>query len=127
MPKKDTQATVLGMLSTAGAQTRRPVERTTPPVAESAAMAPQAEADVAAPEPAPEASVRQLSPRTTPTPRAEETKRTIRLRASTAVELREAWMEAKRDDVLLTVQDFASDLLEDALSRHRRRRTTASK
>ncbi|KUI36241.1 hypothetical protein [Mycobacterium sp. GA-2829] len=125
MPKKDTQAAVLGMLSTAGAQTRRPVERT--PAPEPAAITPEPAPEVAAPEPAPEASVRQLSPRTTPTPRAEETKRTIRLRASTAVELREAWMEAKRDDVLLTVQDFASDLLEDALSRHRRRRTTASK
>jgi hypothetical protein len=30
-------------------------------------------------------------------------------------------MEAKRDDVFLTAQDFASDLLDEALARRRRR------
>jgi hypothetical protein len=48
--------------------------------------------------------------------------RTLRLRAETAARLRAAWLEAKRDDVLLTAQDFASTLVDEALARHRRRR-----
>ena len=52
--------------------------------------------------------------------------RTLRLRPDTAARLRAAWLEAKRDDVLLTAQDFASDLVEDALARHRRRRAVSS-
>ena len=52
--------------------------------------------------------------------------RTLRLRPATAAGLRAAWLEAKRDDVLLTAQDFASDLVEDALARHRRRRAVSS-
>ncbi len=39
--------------------------------------------------------------------------------------MREAWLVAKREDVLLTAQDFASDLIEEALgarTRSRRRR-----
>ena len=51
--------------------------------------------------------------------------RTLRLRSDTAGELRAAWLVAKRDDVLLTAQDFASDLVEEAL-RSRRRRTRAA-
>lgn len=49
--------------------------------------------------------------------------RTLRLRAEAATGLRSAWLEAKRDDVLLTAQDFASDLLMEALVSRRQRRT----
>ena len=73
----------------------------------------------------------QLQPpapvRTLPTPTrdnpvaADDAPRTLRLRAETAQRLRGAWLEAKRDDVLLTAQDFASDLVDEALSRRRRR------
>jgi hypothetical protein len=52
--------------------------------------------------------------------------RTLRLRPDTASRLRAAWLEAKRDDVLLTAQDFASELVDDALVRHRRRRAASS-
>jgi hypothetical protein len=47
--------------------------------------------------------------------------RTLRLRPATAHRLRQAWLEAKRDDVPLTAQDFASDLVDEALVRRRRR------
>jgi hypothetical protein len=73
----------------------------------------------------PEASVSRLPSRAPKSP-VDNSKRTVRLRSTTAVELRNAWLEAKRDDVLLTVQDFASDLVDDALARRRRRRTTAT-
>ena len=145
MPKEDVNESVLGMLSTAGSNTRpvRPVieepgevEPPAPaPVEEHlAAQEPAAEpAAEAAPEPQPEAK---------PAPEAEAPKqrlvpptelpsahppapRTLRLRPSTAQALRDAWLEAKRDDVLLTAQDFASDLLEDMLKR-RRRQTRAA-
>jgi hypothetical protein len=52
--------------------------------------------------------------------------RTLRLRPDTAARLRAAWLEAKRDDVLLTAQDFASELVEEALVRHQRRRAASS-
>ena len=54
-----------------------------------------------------------------------EAPRTLRLRSETAARLRTAWLEAKRDDVLLTAQDFASDLVEEALARQRRRPASA--
>jgi hypothetical protein len=121
MPKKDTSAAVLGMLSSAGAQTRPA------PVEPSVAVAPAPE-PVATPTPvtaAPvAASVRTLPPPAKPAPIVEEAPRTLRLRPDTAARLRAAWLEAKRDDVLLTAQDFASDLVEDALLRHRRRTTS---
>ncbi|WP_431240924.1 hypothetical protein ACQ86B_28795 (plasmid) [Mycolicibacterium aichiense] len=123
MPKKDTAAAVLGMLSTTGAQTR-------PVAAEPPAPAPRApEPTITPPTPAepPAASVRTLpSP---PKPRvaaAEEAPRTLRLRPDTAARLRAAWLEAKRDDVLLTAQDFASNLVEDALVRAQRRTASMS-
>ena len=47
----------------------------------------------------------------------------MRLRVETAHQLRAAWLEAKRDDVLLTAQDFASDLVDEALATRSRRRT----
>jgi len=50
----------------------------------------------------------------------------MRLRPETAARLRAAWLEAKRNDVLLTAQDFASSLVEDALASRRRARRAAS-
>lgn len=129
MAKKDTAATVLGMLSTTGASTRpsglpspdRPRDELEPaapepvtvPVPVAASPAPQVEA-------APP-SVR-ASRRRAPEPEApaRDVPRTLRLRASTAVALRDAWLEAKRDDVLLSHQDFASDLLDVALGQRQR-------
>jgi hypothetical protein len=115
MPKKDTAAAVLGMLSTAGAQTRRapessePVEeRSAPPTVTVTQQVP--------------ASVSTLpTPARPVTAAAVDAPRTLRLRPATAQRLRQAWLEAKRDDVLLTAQDFASDLVDEALVRRRRR------
>lgn len=122
MPRKDTSSTVLGMLSNAGAQTR-PADREpeTPPAA---VAAPQSEpqSDAPQPDPSPTRPVHTLPP--APRTQADSAApRTMRLRTSTAIELRAAWLEAKREDVLLTAQDFASDLLDEALRRQRRRRT----
>lgn len=52
--------------------------------------------------------------------------RTLRLRTGTAGQLRAAWLLAKREDVLLTAQDFASDLVEEALRSRQRRQRAAS-
>ena len=129
MPKKDTATAVLGMLSTVGAQTRPalpepPAPEVTPPTAPEPDVA-VAEAAVA-PEP-PAASVSTLPSSAKRRGAADEAApRTLRLRPDTAARLRAAWLEAKRDDVLLTAQDFASDLVEDALTRHRRRRAVSS-
>jgi hypothetical protein len=51
----------------------------------------------------------------------------MRLRPETANALREAWLEAKRDDVLLTAQDFASHLVDEALARRKRQRSSATR
>jgi hypothetical protein len=130
MPKKDTASAVIGMLSTAGAQTRAPLPE---PPAPEVTPPPAPEPDVdstdlppAAPEP-PAASVSTLPSSAKRRSAADEAApRTLRLRPDTAARLRAAWLEAKRDDVLLTAQDFASDLVEDALARHRRRRAVSS-
>lgn len=119
MPKKDTAAAVLGMLSTAGAQTRRSPQ--TPDAGEQ----PPAPPPVTVTESAPLA-VRTLPGSTSAVARpatGAEAPRTLRLRTGTAQRLRQAWLEAKRDDVLLTAQDFASDLVDDALARRPRRPT----
>jgi len=116
MPKKDTAAAVIGMLSTAGAQTRLAADD-----AERAEQAPAAPS-VTVTEDAP-ASVTTLPTPALPTARATEAPRTLRLRPATAQQVRQAWLEAKRDDVLLTAQDFASDLVDEALARRRRSRT----
>jgi|SRR3981189_2814614 hypothetical protein len=135
MPKKDTASAVLGMLSAAGAQTRPPVAAPLPPE-----PAVSADPEVASPpavtapepaaatlEPAGSASVSRLPSAPPQQIRAEDAApRTLRLRPDTASRLRAAWLEAKRDDVLLTAQDFASELVEDALVRHRRRRAASS-
>jgi hypothetical protein len=124
MPKKDTASAVLGMLSIAGAQTRKPLEDLMPAVDAAPATETIAVPTVTVTEEV-QASVspfRTAQQATTVT--APEAPRTLRLRSTTAQRLREAWLEAKRDDVLLTAQDFASDLVEEAL--RRRRRVSAS-
>jgi hypothetical protein len=117
MPKKDTAAAVIGMLSTAGAQTRRTPERTDHD--EQASVPPSVTVTEDAP-----ASVTTLpAPAVPSTATATEAPRTLRLRPATAHRVRQAWLAAKRDDVLLTAQDFASDLVDEALARRRRSRT----
>ncbi|MGO9102152.1 MAG: hypothetical protein ACLP9Y_22960 [Mycobacterium sp.] len=115
MPKKDTAAAVLGMLSTAGAQTRRIPE---PP--EPAEQAPAPRTVTVTQDPPASVSALPTPPHPT-VATAPEAPRTLRLRPHTAQRLRQAWLQAKRDDVLLTAQDFASDLVEEALARRRRR------
>jgi hypothetical protein len=114
MPKKDTAAAVLGMLSTAGSQTRRIPEGISPTE------------ETLAPPPVTVTEAAQASLSTLPTPprpltaTTPDAPRTLRLRPASAHRLRQAWLEAKRDDVLLTAQDFASDLIDEALVRRRR-------
>jgi hypothetical protein len=122
MPKKDTAAAVIGMLSTAGEKTRRTPESAPPAEEARAAAAPPT---VTVTQDAP-ASVSTLPTPTHPTAAtASQAPRTLRLRPVTAHRLRQAWLEAKRDDVLLTAQDFASDLVDEALLARRRRRPAA--
>jgi hypothetical protein len=130
MPKKDTATAVLGMLSTAGAQTRAPLPEppapeVTPPPAPEPDVA-VAEAPVAPEPPAASVSTLPSSAKRRSAAGDDAAPRTLRLRPDTAARLRAAWLEAKRDDVLLTAQDFASGLVEDALVRHRRRRAVSS-
>jgi hypothetical protein len=124
MPKKDTANTVLGMLSAVGAQTRAadPIE----PPPSVAAPEPVLPAEPAA-DGRPSATVRTLPAQAPVKSVADEAPRTLRLRKDTAQQLREAWLEAKRDDVLLTAQDFASNLVDEALSRRRRQRSASSR
>ena len=115
-PRKDAASAVVGMLSAVGEQTRRPVE-VTPPVREAVStptvtVTEEPRASVSALPTAPPAA-----PAVAPEPK---TPRTLRLRSTTAQRLRDAWLEAKRDDVLLTAQDFASDLVDEALRRRAR-------
>ncbi|MBE1551900.1 hypothetical protein GGC64_005987 [Mycobacterium sp. OAS707] len=113
MPKKDTATAVLSMLSTAGAQTRRigespePVEEIVDAPVVTVTEQPQASVSplYSAPQPLPAEAASSKAPRT------------LRLRPAAASRLRDAWLAAKRDDVLLTAQDFASDLVEEALAR----------
>lgn len=130
MAKKDTAATVLGMLSTTGASTRPPGGPDEPGPARDEPPINPSHTDGAGTDEAPAAAVPADAPRApasrrraapTPEPPAPTVPRTLRLRASTAAALRDAWLDAKREDVLLSHQDFASDLLDAAL----RRRTTS--
>jgi hypothetical protein len=114
------------MLSTAGAQTRGPIAAPPAPETPAPVVEPQP-APIDAAEPAKTGSVSALpSPPKAQPPTEEAAPRTLRLRPATAAQLRSAWLQAKRDDVLLTAQDFASDLVEEALVRHRRRRAVSS-
>lgn len=153
MAKKDTAATVLGMLSTTGASTRPTSLPPTPDPAVDAASgrgheqpaeageeqstvipeqptaAEEAPAAVSAgvpdlpaqhTRPAGRRGQRRRAPASNGTTEViPEVPRTLRLRAATAAAVRDAWLEAKRDDVLLSHQDFASDLLDAALARRR--------
>ena len=129
MPKKETASAVLDMLSSTGARTRPPGDRSAP---ERPAVTPESSAAPPAP---PAAPVEEPAAPPVPLTRrtvaevadaaADAVPRTLRLRPGTAGELREAWLVAKREDVLLTAQDFASELIEEALAartRGRRRR-----
>lgn len=143
MAKKDTAATVLGMLSTTGASTRptpdddEPAGDATVAHQQAAAMVDESPVDERttpttgprSPGPtsrkaAPPAARRRRASTPTgsstgPAEVGSEVPRTLRLRASTAAALRDAWLAAKREDVLLSHQDFASDLLDAALTRSR--------
>jgi hypothetical protein len=124
MPK-DTSSVVLGMLSAAGSRTKpapQPAEQPSPAPALSTA-AQTAPPATASPTPPPEnPTTTRNAPKTPPATQhtAPGAPRTLRLRAATAARLRTAWMDAKRDDVLLTAQDFASNLVDDALTSRRR-------
>lgn len=128
MPKKDVTNAVAGMLSTAGEQTRPPLRTSTEPRREATASPAPPQ------EPAPETTRDETSAGATaattlaaPAPRDDTSApRTLRLRAQTAQDLRAAWLDAKRDDVLLTAQDFASSLVDEALLSRRRRAARAS-
>ncbi|WP_157681572.1 hypothetical protein [Mycobacterium sp. JS623] len=113
MPKKDTATAVLSMLSTAGAQTRRAEESAQrgeePPFTPTVTVTEPPQASVS-----PLYTAPQPLPADTASPKAP---RTLRLRPGAASRVRDAWLAAKRDDVLLTAQDFASDLVEEALAR----------
>lgn len=155
MPKKDINQAVLGMLSSAGSATRPvrapraeqempaadPVPAPAPTMGkEHPALATGDEVPTAdsqpAPEPQPELEsaepVGQVEPpRALSTPRSQishtaEVPRTLRLRPAAAQALREAWIEAKHEDVMLTAQDFASELIEEMLKIRRRRESRAA-
>lgn len=138
MPKKDTNAAVLGMLSTVGERTRplaaEPEQAPAPPAAVVETPAPIAESPApvapapvaAAPEPQQSATVSTL-PGPATAQAEQKAPRTLRLQPGTAHALRDAWLEAKRDDVLLTAQDFASALIEEALARRRHQRAAAAR
>jgi hypothetical protein len=127
--KKDTQSVVLSMLSDAGSKVRPTDDdaAATPAPPAPAAIEPVTPEPAAGPPPthvpkavapaAARSSSRVQSVMAAPdTADADDTApRTLRLRASTASALRSAWLEAKRDDVLLTAQDFASTIIDEAL------------
>ncbi|TDL03245.1 hypothetical protein [Mycobacterium paragordonae] len=129
---KNVSDVVMGMLSDVGSATRAAGETERQPVAEPH----QSRAALVSrrPAPAPRAAAAEVVPPPEPVgppPSADaETPgapRTLRLRPETASRLRAAWLDAKRDDVLLTAQDFASNLVEEALvSRQRRRRASST-
>jgi hypothetical protein len=136
--KKDPSAAVLGMLSTVGSKTRPSLHHTAAQQATPAAdpspdtatandavpVAGSTGTPLASHAPAPGPVSAPPAP-----PLADEgadaAPRTLRLRARTAAKLRAAWVEAKRDDVFLTAQDFASNLIEEALAARNRRARSA--
>ncbi|PJE05526.1 MAG: hypothetical protein CK428_26105 [Mycobacterium sp.] len=139
---KNVADVVVGMLSDVGSATRPPAratDRGTAPASKAetpAPVTPQSPepsdappAQVQAADPAKAASISPAS--SSPLSRSDRqgepgAPRTLRLRPETAGELRAAWLSAKREDVLLTAQDFASDLVEEALRLRRRRQRVAS-
>lgn len=129
---KNVSDVVMGMLSDVGSATRGPGEPDHQPVAEPH----QARAALVSrrPAPAPRAAAaaevvpppQPVDPPPSADADAPGAPRTLRLRPETATRLRAAWLQAKRDDVLLTAQDFASNLVEEALVARQRRRRAAS-
>lgn len=154
MPKKDVNEAIRGMLSSAGSATRpvrtAPAEKEQPAMESVSSPLPEveeqeraaalvvdealAEDSQQAPEPEPEPAepLGQVeSPRALRTTRSRishtaEVPRTLRLRPAAAQALREAWIEAKHEDVMLTAQDFASELIEEMLKIRRRRENRAA-
>ena len=126
--RKDTSRAVLSMLSVAGSQTRptaedQPAEPwpvpASPPADRDRGRAPSGESGAPVAVAAPVTPLESAPGHTESA--AETAPRTMRLRAATASRVRAAWLEAKRDDVLLTAQDFASNLVDEALAARRRR------
>ena len=127
MAKKDTTESVLAMLGTRGPSFRpsgdlAPAPRTEQ-VIEERELAPRAEAVVppatAAAKTATTARrARKQLPKSSPAPDPEENApRTLRLSQPMANSLRNAWLAAKREDVLLTYQDFADQVVRAGLRR----------
>jgi hypothetical protein len=138
MPKKDAATAVLGMLTNVGAQTRpTPTGATSDPgetIPAAAAPVERAPAPPAAPAPPTVETLVDTRPTATvsafpsaPAATKDDAPRTLRLRPATAQALRAAWLEAKRDDVLLTAQDFASSLVDEGLARRHRQRAASSR
>lgn len=119
---------VMGMLSDAGSATRVAVDVAEPYIEPPAPPA----APMPAPTPTPvehaaaAAQVKSVESMARPSTAEPDAPRTLRLRPEAATRLRAAWLEAKRDDVLLTAQDFASDLVMEALVSRRRRRAASA-
>jgi hypothetical protein len=117
---------VMGMLSDAGSATRAPAQIGAPPAdpPPPARPAPDSQPAPAIRDTIPAAASVAAAPAARPAAVTvdPEAPRTLRLRPEAATRLRAAWLEAKRDDVLLTAQDFASDLVLEALVSRRRRR-----
>jgi hypothetical protein len=128
---KNVSDVVMGMLSDVGSATRAPAkiepqaQVPAAPRPESSPSPPVAVRDVPAAAAAPAVKAPDQPPPAVAVD-AGEAPRTLRLRPEAATRLRSAWLEAKRDDVLLTAQDFASDLVMEALVSRRRRRTPTS-
>lgn len=124
---KNVSDVVMGMLSDAGSATRALVDGdqqpADPPASRAAGVSRPAQSrrEAASAPPA-----KPADPPPAPSRAAPAAPRTLRLRAEAATRLRAAWLEAKRDDVLLTAQDFASDLVVEALVSRRRRRVQTS-
>lgn len=126
---KDVSDVVMGMLSDVGSATRAPAPiapteepppRRSKPAPRTSSVSPDVPGAVSAPVATPSDQPAAA------TVDAAKAPRTLRLRSEAASRLRAAWLEAKRDDVLLTAQDFASDLVMEALVSRRRRRTQTS-
>lgn len=132
MAKKDTTSTVLSMLGDRGAALRPPVVERAPaqrpaPAAEDVAPGPEAAIAVDSSESTegsgsarPAATARRARKQPAPAPPADPAQnapRTLRLSQTMANTLRAAWLEAKREDVLLTYQDFADQVVKMGLRR----------
>jgi len=120
MAKKDTSSTVRDMLST-GRDLRPPRSSATAVSAPAEVpTTPEREGSPAGEEPSPPATappVRRAPGRPASTGTDAGAPRTLRLSQDAADELRAAWLEEKRhgEDVLLSLQEFASRVLADGM------------